>query len=128
MTKKRRDRKTTSNKTDNGEPAPLWKVAGTGTTEDLRREERDQVTGDILWSYATDSGGNFFKGTITNESESGLCILTLTPIKAGSILRIYGEDRAALRDAAVIWCRKGSADIYKSGLSLANDGPLLARG
>jgi hypothetical protein len=93
-------------------------TGGNRTGEDQRREVREGVIGDILWSYIADKDGKRFKGTIVDESESGLCILTLTPIKAGSRLRIYGRSRVAIRDATVIWCKKRSTEIYKSGLSL----------
>ncbi len=104
------------NKTDRNKSETFWTAAAKSTAEDQRREVRERAIGDILWSYVTDKDENCFKGTIINESESGLCLLTLAPIKVGSILRFYGEGRAAVRDATVIWCKKGSANIYQSGL------------
>jgi hypothetical protein len=118
MTKKTRGRKTTLNKTDRSESGTFWKAVGNSTAEDQRREVREQVIGDILWSYVADKDENRFKGTIMDESQCGLCILTLSPIKVGSILRIHAEGRGAVRDVTVIWCKRGSADIYKSGLLL----------
>jgi hypothetical protein len=119
MMMKMTERKAILNKADRSGSGTLWKAAGLSTAEDQRRESRERVIGDILWSYVADKNESRFKGTIIDESESGLCMLTLAPIKAGSRLRIYGNGRAAARDATVIWCRKGSADTYKSGLSLA---------
>ena len=116
MTRTMQGRKTTLNKTDRNKSGTFWTDAANSTAEDQRREVRERATGDILWSYVADKDKNCFKGTIINESESGLCLLTLAPIKVGSILRIYGEDRVAVRDATIIWCKKGSANIYKSGL------------
>jgi hypothetical protein len=118
MAKKMGGRKTTLNKTDETESGTLWKAAGNSTAEDQRRESRKRLIGDILWSYAADKNENRFKGTIIDESESGLCILTLAPVKGGSILRIYVEGRVAVRNATVMWCKRGTADTYKSGLSL----------
>jgi hypothetical protein len=118
MTKKMRGRKTTLNKTDKSESGTLWKTVGNCTAEDQRREVRKQIIGDILWSYVANKDENRFKGAIMDKSQNGLCILTLAPIKVGSILRIHGEGRGAVIDATVIWCEKHSADIYKSGLLL----------
>jgi hypothetical protein len=118
MTKQMRGRKTTLNKADRNESGTAWKGTGSSVTEDQRREVRERVTGDILWSYAADTDQNRFKGTLIDESESGLCLLTLAPLRVGSILRISGDGRKRAKDATVIWCRKGSADIYKSGLWL----------
>ena len=106
------------NKTDRSESGILWKTAGKSMAEDQRREVREKVIGDILWSYVADKDKNRFKGAIMNKSQSGLCILTLAPIKVGSILRIHVEGRGAEIYANVLWCEKGSADIYKSGLFL----------
>jgi hypothetical protein len=39
-------------------------------------------------------------------------------LNVGSIVRIYGDDRRPVTDATIIWCKKESADIYKSGLLL----------
>lgn len=118
MTKRMRGRKTTLNKTDMSEPGTFWKAAGNSAAEDQRREVRKQIIGDILWSYVADKDENRFKGAIMDKSQSGLCILTLAPIKVGSILRIHDEGRGAVIDATVLWCERGSADIYKSGLLL----------
>jgi hypothetical protein len=93
------------------------KAVGNSTAEDQRREARERVIGDILWSYVTDKDDNRFKGAIIDESKSGLCMLTLAPIKVGSMLRIHGEGRIASRNATVVWCKKVSVDIYKSGFS-----------
>jgi hypothetical protein len=117
MTKTRQGRKTTLNKTDRNASGTLWQDVGSTAAEDQRREVRERVTGDILWSYAADDE-NHFKGTIIDESESGVCLLTLAPLRVGSILRISGDGRKGAKDATVIWCKKGSADIYKAGLWL----------
>jgi hypothetical protein len=106
------------NKPDKSESGTFWKAVGNSTAKDQRREVREQVIGDILWSYVANKDENRFKGTIMDESQSGLCILTLVPIKVGSILRIHGEGRGAVRNATVIWCKRGFANIYKSGLLL----------
>jgi hypothetical protein len=93
-------------------------IRGTSKAEDQRKEHRERLRGDILWSHATGKDEKRFKGTIIDESGSGLCILTLAPLNAGSVVRIYGDDRRPFTDATVIWCKKISADIYKSGLLL----------
>jgi hypothetical protein len=115
MTKTRRGRKTTLSRTDRNESGTLWQDVGNTAAEDQRKEVRERVTGDILWSYAADDE-NHFKGTIIDESESGLCLLTLAPLRVGSILRITGDGRKTARGATVIWCKKGAADVYKAGL------------
>ncbi len=103
------------NKTDGS--GTFWESFG-GTAEFHNREARERAVGDILWSYVTDGDENLFKGALIDESESGLCILTLAPLRAGSMLIIYRDGRRALRDATVVWCKKISSDIYKSGLLL----------
>ncbi len=123
MTKKIRRKKTTLNKTDKSESGQLWKTLGNSRTEDRRRETRKQIIGDILWSYIADKDENRFKGAIMDESRYGLCILTLAPMKVGSVLRIHVKGAEALIDATVIWCKKGFADIYQSGLSF-NENPI----
>jgi hypothetical protein len=117
MTKTMRGRKTTLNKADRNEYATVWQAAGSSAADDQRKEVRERVTGDVLWSYVSDNE-NRFKGTMIDESESGLCLLTLAPLRVGSRLRISCAGRKTARGATVIWCRKGSADIYKSGLLL----------
>ena len=47
----------------------------------------------------------------------------LAPMKVGSVLRIHVKGAEALIDATVIWCKKGFADIYQSGLSF-NENPI----
>ncbi len=91
-------------------------VMGKSTTEDQRREVRQQIIGDILWSHASDQDEKSFEGAIIDESRSGLSILTLKPIKAGSALRIDCRGRAGVRYATVIWCKEVLTGIYKSGL------------
>ena len=114
-----RERKKKVDKNDRRESGIFWNAVGNSTLEDQRKEVRqERVMRDMLWSYDTDKERDKFKGAIIDESDSGLCILTLAPIKVGSILRIYGDGRVTTRGATVIWCRKGCADIYKSGLSL----------
>ena len=123
MTRRMRERKTTLNKTDKSESRQFWKTLGNSRTEDRRREIRKQAIGDILWSYVADKDENRFKGAIMDESRYGLCILTLAPMKVGSVLRIHVKGAEALIDATVIWCKKGFADIYQSGLSV-NENPI----
>lgn len=110
-------RKTTLNE-GNRTGSGTFRKAAADNSDDQRIQARELIIGDILWSYVAGQDENCFKGTIINESESGLCILTLVPIKVASVLRIYSEDMIAVRDATVIWCRKGSANIYRSGLLL----------
>ncbi len=105
------------NKTAGSESGKLWNTVGNSTTEDRRKAVREQVIGDILWSYVADKDENKFKGAIMDKSHCGLCILTLSPIRVGSALRIHGKGRV-VTNATVIWCKKGSSDIYRSGLLL----------
>jgi hypothetical protein len=115
MTMKMSRGKTTLSETERNE---FGAIIGTSKAEDRRKERRERLSGDVLWSHATGKNENRFKGTIIDESGSGLCILTLTPLNAGSIVRIYSDDRRPFTDATVIWCKRVSADIYKSGLLL----------
>jgi hypothetical protein len=89
------------------------------TSECRRRGLRKQIVGDIFWSYASDKDENKFKGLIIDESESGLSILSLTPIKTGSTLKICCDGRPDMRLATVIWCKEIVPDIYQSGLLIS---------
>ena len=102
MTRRMRERKKTLNKTDGSGSGKLWKTVGNSRTEDRRREIRKQAIGDILWSYVADKDENRFKGAIIDESRFGLCILTLAPMKVGSVLRIHVKGPGAIIYATVI--------------------------
>jgi phage terminase large subunit-like protein len=84
-----------------------------------RREEREQFIGDIVWSYASAKDEeNFFEGAFVDESNSGLSILTLKPIKEGRMLKVYCKGRwVGPRHAIVKWCREIEPAIYRSGLT-----------
>jgi hypothetical protein len=83
-----------------------------------RKEFREQLIGDLLWTYNSDANDNtFFVGTFADDSKSGMSIVTLTPIEEGRLLKLYCEGRwMGARHAAVKWCKKIEPDIYKSGL------------
>ncbi len=94
-------------------------VMGRDGEENQRQQVRKECLGDTLWSYASDRDENSFEGAIIDESESGLSILTVLPIKAGSTIRICCKGWPGVRYAAVIWCKEVAADIYQSGLLMA---------
>ena len=83
-----------------------------------RKESREHLIGDLLWTYNSDANDNtFFVGIFADESRSGMSIVTPGPIKEGCMLKLYCEGRwAGARHMSVKWCRKIEPDIYKSGL------------
>ena len=89
--------------------------------KDQRREVRDQLIGDISWSYSQDTNENvFLEGSFVDETKSGMSILTLEPIKKGYLLKLYCKGRwIGARHAAVIWCKKVEPETYRSGLIIS---------
>ena len=89
--------------------------------KDQRREVREQLIGDILWSYSTDKNENtFLEGSFVDETKSGMSILTLGPVKKGSLLKLYCKGRwIGARYATVMWCRKVEPETYRSGLIIS---------
>ncbi len=84
---------------------------------DQRKENREQIIGDICWSYASDKSENI--GVLIEESKSGLSILTTDPVKTGSILRV--ECRSSwlgARYVTVKWCHEIAPNNYRCGLSV----------
>ncbi len=84
---------------------------------DKRKELREQIIGDVCWSYASDSKEN--NGVLIEESKSGMSIMTHSPIKEGAILRI--ECRGSwqgMRYVTVKWCRETVNNNYRCGLSV----------
>ncbi len=84
---------------------------------DKRKEPREQIIGDVCWSYASDSNEN--TGILIEESKSGMSIMTNAPIKEGSLLRI--ECRGSwhgTRYVTVKWCRETVNNGYRCGLSV----------
>ncbi len=83
--------------------------------KDQRGERREQVMGDLLWSCPPSTDKN--PGLLTEESKSGVRIMTYTPVKVGSQLKIECKgSRMVYRDATVKWCREVAPNNYKCGL------------
>ena len=84
---------------------------------DKRREPREQIIGDVCWSYASDSDEN--TGIMVEESKSGMSIMTHAPIKEGSLLRIECRGSwQSTRYVTVKWCREAGNNSYRCGLSV----------
>lgn len=84
---------------------------------DQRKEFRQQLIGDVCWSYASDTTENM--GVLIEESKSGMSIMTYGPVKTGSILRV--ECKGSLlgpRYVTVKWCQEITQNNYRCGLSL----------
>lgn len=86
--------------------------------KDQRKEVRDQLIGDILWSYASETNDDvFLEGAFVDETKSGMSILTHEPIMEGSSLKLYCKGRwTGARHATVIWCKEIEPAIHRSGL------------
>jgi len=89
--------------------------------KDLRREVRKQLIGDISWSYSGDTNENaVLEGSFVDETNSGMSILTLEPVRKGCLLELYCKGRwIGARHATVMWCRKVEPEIYRSGLTIS---------
>jgi hypothetical protein len=84
---------------------------------DPRNELREQIIGDICWSYASNTYEN--KGFLIEESKSGMSIMTYDPVKVGSILRIaYKSSWVGTRYVTVKWCHEIAPNNYRCGLSV----------
>jgi DNA-binding response OmpR family regulator len=83
--------------------------------KDQRGERREKVMGDLLWSCPPSTDIN--PGLLTEESKSGMRIMTYTPVKVGSQLKIECKGSwMAYRYATVKWCREVAPNNYKCGL------------
>lgn len=83
--------------------------------KDQRREMREQIIADLLWSYPPSTDKN--KGLLIEESKSGMSIMTYIPVKVGSILRIECKGSWMVsRYATVQWCREIAPNNYRCGV------------
>jgi hypothetical protein len=92
-------------------------------TKENRRRGRNQVIGDVLWSYATNPVFPQNEGTLIDVSKSGMGMITEKPIKDASILRIYAKGLwKGAKYVTVMRCEEVEPNIYRSGL-LFNESP-----
>lgn len=94
---------------------------GAVKNKDKRREVREQLVGDILWSYSLATNDNaFLEGSFVDETKSGMSILTLEPVRKGCLLKLYCKGRwTGARHATVMWCREVEPEVYRSGLMIS---------
>lgn len=93
------------------------KRAGQG--KDNRREERKQLIGDILWSYASNAESPQFDGTLIDVSRSGFNMITDRKVKEGYILRLTGKGVwPTMQFATVMWCEQVTDSVFRTGLML----------
>ena len=86
-------------------------------TKEQRRKGRDQLIGDILWSYATDAPFPQYEGTLMDISKDGIGMLTDRPVREASVVRICGKGLwEGARYATVMRCEEASPGTYRSGL------------
>lgn len=84
---------------------------------DQRKEFREQIIGDVCWSYASDTKENV--GVLIEKSKSGMSIMTNGPIKAGSILRVECQGSwLGMLYVTVEWCQEIAPKNYRCGLSV----------
>jgi hypothetical protein len=82
-----------------------------------RRRDRDQIIGDILWSYATNPPAPQYDGTLIDVSKFGLGMFSEKPVREASILRIYSKGLwTGAKYATVMWCEEVAPNVYRSGL------------
>ena len=83
--------------------------------KDQRGEIREQIIGDLLWSYPPSADKN--QGLLIEESKSGMSIMTYIPVKVGNTLRIESKGSWMVsRYATVQWCREVAPNNYRCGL------------
>jgi hypothetical protein len=86
-------------------------------TQEQRRKDRNQLIGDILWSYATDPPFPQYEGTLIDISKGGIGMLSDRPVREASVVKIYGKKLwQGARYATVMWCEEASPGAYRSGL------------
>jgi hypothetical protein len=89
--------------------------------KEKRKEDRNQVIGDVFWSYATHNNLPNTEGTVLNISRSGLSIFTAKPIKKGYRLKIHCKGLwKGAKNATVKWSKEVAPNVYRSGLSIIN--------
>jgi hypothetical protein len=95
----------------------------TGTERDQRREMREPLVSSIFWKCVSSTSIDAFsEGIVVNESEFGMGILTLSPVKKGCVLELYGEKRwTGPKHGTVKWCAQMEPSIYGAGLIVSND-------
>ncbi len=87
-----------------------------------RSEAREQILGDVLWSYVSDATAKKNEGVIADESESGMSILTHEPVGEGEQLEIFCKSHwTGARYVTVKWCRRVDLNVYRCGLSVNKD-------
>jgi hypothetical protein len=95
-----------------------------GTEKRQRNETREQLLGDVFWSYASDTKEKNFEGVIMDESRSGMSILTYEPVEPGSLLKISCKNHwKGSRHFTVKWCRHVDEHVYRCGLTLEKEQP-----
>jgi hypothetical protein len=94
------------------------------TGKKQRDETREQLLGDVFWSYATDTKEKHFEGVIIDESRSGMSILTYESVEPGSVLKIFCRGHwKGSRQVTVKWCRQVDEHVYRCGLTVARKQP-----
>ena len=94
-----------------------------GAERDQRREQREPFIGNMFWKCVPGTGVDAFsEGIVVNESEFGMGILTLAPVKKGCVLELYGEKRwIGPRHGTVKWCAQMEPALYSAGLIMNDD-------
>jgi hypothetical protein len=95
-----------------------------GSGKEKRSRAREQILGDVFWSYASAAKEKKLEGVIMDESESGMSILTHEPVEPGSALKIFCKSRwKGARYVTVRWCRQVDAHVFRCGLMIEKEQP-----
>lgn len=87
-----------------------------GRKKPLQRSERRSVFHHMIeFSVIPGMGQEVFKGVTVNLSNSGLCIISFTPLQKGQKLLIR-EGLRVSGPAQVLWDKRLDNDVYKAGL------------
>jgi hypothetical protein len=81
-----------------------------------RKHKRSIITETAEYSAISSPCNEFGYGIISDMSETGVCLLTTTPLKCGEKI-VLKSGNAASKIAVVLWSDIG-AYFYKAGLKL----------
>lgn len=89
----------------------------TGAEQSPRRESRKVLTGDILWSHATNPPFPQFAGNIVDMNKLGIGVVLGMQVRESSVLRVQAKGLwKGYRYLTVMWCSMIAPDTYKAGL------------
>ena len=104
-------------KNDGGHMGEKGRSPESGSSKEQRRQERKDLKGEILWSYATNPRAPQYEAILIDDNKLGLGMLSDRPVKESSVIRISAKVLwSGDRYATVMWCEETAPSTYRSGL------------